>query len=110
MGMDAALAGGRLTSAREHFACHVFQDLLRRAPSTAECADWVERLRAGTSREELAARLLAGAEYRTHALDALYRRLLGRPPDGRELAEQLRRLDRGEALEHVEADLLATEE
>src|SRR5262249_32662659 len=67
-------------------------------------------LRAGTSREDLAAQVLAGPEYRTHALDVLYRRLLGRPPDGRELAEQLRRLERGEGLEHVEAGLLATEE
>ena len=97
-------------SANQRFVYQLYEDLLGRAPSTAELADWTTALSGDTTRSQVAAALLHTDEYRGLLVDSIYQSFLKRDPDSSERASGIVLLGSGVSDELLKATVLGSPE
>ena len=88
----------------------LYQSVLGRTPAAAEVAWWVERMRAGSGRGDVARGFLYSTEHLTAVVDGYYIDLLGRHLDPSGQATWVRLIQQGSRDEQIIAGILASEE
>jgi beta-glucosidase len=89
--LDPERMDARIIASTEYFQLHgsdnsswlaaVYQDVLGRPLEPGGGSNWIQALRGGLSREEVAYRILKSPEQLTHFVTSAYENLLNRPPD-----------------------------
>jgi hypothetical protein len=93
------------------FVCQAYFDLLHRSVDARGLATWSAALSSGkSSRAEVAADIMASAEYRADLVGAWYESFLGRAPSAEETARWLSVLRSGRLGEAVMADIVGSGE
>ncbi len=116
---DEALAAQLLGSA-EYYAKHdatnpdfiagLYCDLLYRLPDSASLSYWLAQLGGGATRPQVAAQVLASAEYRTQLVAGLYLRFLRRQPTAAEQMYWVSQLQNGATDQQVIAAIASSQE
>ena len=92
------------------FVAALYQDLLGRAPTAAEQAQFDTAFGNGLTRSAAALQVLRSAEYRTRLVRGYFQAFLGRAPTDAELSFFLGRLAAGDTDEQIAADVLGSNE
>ncbi len=107
-----------LTGAGDYLTTHsegswlrtVYQDVLRRAPSTTEVVNWLAYLEGGGNLTGIASALVRSGEYHHVLVDDWFRRYLGRASSAGERAGLVDALNRGTRRVELIASLMHSEE
>jgi uncharacterized repeat protein (TIGR02543 family) len=92
------------------FVAALYQDLLGRAPTSAEQAQFGTAFANGATRAQIALQVLRSAEYRTRLIRGWFQAYLDRAPTDAELAAYLARFAAGETDEQLQASILGSQE
>jgi hypothetical protein len=92
------------------FIAALYQDLLGRAPTPAEQAQFDIAFGKGLTRGAAALGVLHSTEYRTRLIQGYFQSFLGRAPTAAELTFFLGRMAAGDSAEQIAADILGSSE
>ena len=104
-----ALEARNLLSSAE-YVTGLYQDLLHRAPATAEVTNWVFALDSGSSPFQLAQAITGSVEFQSNVIRSDYVLFLGRQPAQAEVDGWATQLQNGLTENQVEANFLASDE
>jgi len=92
------------------FIAALYQDVLGRAPTAAEQAQWDAEFGNGATRMQVALSVLKSVEARTRLIQGWFQAYLGRAPTDVELNFYLQRFASGDSDEQIQAAILASQE
>jgi Domain of unknown function (DUF4214) len=92
------------------FVSAMYQDLLGRAPTAGEQAQWDTAFGAGATRAQVALQVLHSTEFRTRLIQSWFQAYLGRAPTQVELNFYLGQLAGGATDEQIQAAILGSQE